>query len=119
MDKVFNIKQVSCDEQTFIYSAEIDAMHPVFGGHFPQMPVVPGVCAMSMIKECIADALSCHVRFDYVKECKFLSAITPTVHKILKVSILLKESDDQMSVVADVAYGEIKMMKLMAVVIIV
>lgn len=114
MNKVFKIRKVSQDEQIYIYSAEIDARHPVFRGHFPEMPVMPGVCTMNMIKECIADALSRHVRYDYVKECKFLSAITPSKHKILEVMISLKQSDDQMSVVAEVISGEVKMMKLKA-----
>lgn len=114
MNKVFKIKRVSHDEQTFMYSAEIDAVHPVFGGHFPQMPVVPGVCTMSMIKECIADALSYDVRYDYIKECKFLLAISPSIHKMVEVSITLKQGDSQKSVVATVATDGVTMMKLKA-----
>lgn len=114
MNRVFKITRVSQVEQIFTYSAEIDALHPVFSGHFPQMPVVPGVCTMSMIKECITDALSQSVRYDYIKECKFLSAISPSVHKTLEVSIMLKSTDGQMSVVATVNSADTTMMKLKA-----
>ncbi|MEG0033145.1 MAG: hypothetical protein RR689_02445 [Mucinivorans sp.] len=114
MNRVFKITRVSQVEQTFLYSAEIDALHPVFCGHFPQKPIVPGVCTMSMIKECLADALSHSVRYDYIKECKFLSAISPSSHKTVEVSLTLKSIEDQMNVVATVHAAGVTMMKLKA-----
>lgn len=114
MNRVFKITRVSQAEETFLYGAEIDALHPVFCGHFPQMPVVPGVCTMNMIKECLADALSHSVRYDYIKECKFLATITPSNHKRVEVSITLKQCEGVMSVAATVNAEGITMMKLKA-----
>lgn len=117
MNRVFKITRISDNEQTYRYSAEIYSEHPIFNGHFPQAPVVPGVCTMNMIKECIADVLSYDVRYNYIKECKFLSAITPSTHKIVDVDITLKQIDDQMNVVATVLSAQETMMKLKATLI--
>lgn len=51
--------------------------HPIYAGHFPQQPVVPGVCTLTIIKECIAKDLGCDVAFAAVKECKYMSALIP------------------------------------------
>jgi 3-hydroxyacyl-[acyl-carrier-protein] dehydratase len=116
MDRtVFKIKQISAIENTFHYSAEIDNAHPVFKGHFPDTPVVPGVCTMLMLKQCIADAIACEVKYDYIKECKFLSVITPLHHKLLDVHITLKENEEGLHVVSEVIYEETKMLKLKAI----
>lgn len=117
MNKTFKITRISDNEQTYKYSAEIYSEHPIFRGHFPQAPVVPGVCTMNMIKECIADVLSCDVRYNYIKECKFLSAISPSIHKVVDVIVTLKQIDGQMNAVATVVSGEEIMMKLKATLI--
>lgn len=113
---VFKIEQISAVENTFHYSAAIDNTHPVFKGHFPDTPVVPGVCTMLMLKQCIADAIRREVKYDYIKECKFLSVITPLQHKSLDVHITIKESEEGLHVVSEVIYEETKMLKLKAVV---
>ena len=31
----------------------LNPQHAIYNGHFPQQPVVPGVCMLQIIKECI------------------------------------------------------------------
>lgn len=31
----------------------LNPQHSLYAGHFPQQPVVPGVCTLQMIKECL------------------------------------------------------------------
>lgn len=112
---VFNIERVSDSGNTFEYKAKVVEGHLVFNGHFPEAPVVPGVCTMNMIKDCIEDALSRSVRYNYVKECKFLSAIIPSEHKVLNINLVLgQESSSEFNVTAEVMASGVKMMKLKA-----
>ena len=108
--ELFTIEQIG-GGSTFI--AKIEPSHKIFEGHFPQNPVVPGVCTMAMIKDCCSHLLSRTVRYDYVKEVKFLSAIIPTVHKKLSVAI---DIDEQMNLKANIVYGEQVLLKLKAVI---
>ncbi len=116
-NKVFDIQRISSDGESFHYRAQINGNHPVFLGHFPQQPVVPGVCTLQMLKDCLSDILSRPIRYDFVKECKFLSAIIPGEHKSLDVNIHFKQGCNEVNVVAEVLAGESKMMKLKATLI--
>jgi 3-hydroxyacyl-[acyl-carrier-protein] dehydratase len=39
------------DEFSFSAQVDINVSHPVFGGHFPERPILPGVCSIHLIKE--------------------------------------------------------------------
>lgn len=71
------------DRITAVVSLNPD--HPVYQGHFPQKAVVPGVCTLTVIRECIGKALDRNIAFCTIKECKYVSALLP--HKDLKIRI--------------------------------
>ncbi len=114
MNHVFSIYQTNKIDQSFHYQAKIDMYHSVFKGHFPDQPVVPGVCTMNMLKLCFADALGYAVRYDYIKECKFLSVIVPQEHQVLDVKFDFKTVEDKLNVIAEVSYNGNKAIKLKA-----
>ncbi len=114
MNSIYKIERVSGDGKNYIYKAEINASHDIFNGHFPDNPVVPGVCTIGMLKECFADILNREVKLDYIKECKFLSAIIPTQHKSVCSSIVITQNESVTSVIAEVSCGDIKMVKFKA-----
>ncbi len=96
------------------YRAVIDPLHNIFSGHFPEQPVVPGVCTIGMIKECVGETLGREIIFCAIKECKFLSVITPE-HKSVDVDITIKSGDtEEHQIAAVVTMGESVMMKLKA-----
>jgi 3-hydroxyacyl-[acyl-carrier-protein] dehydratase len=49
----------------------------LYRGHFPGMPVAPGVCSMQMIKECAETLAGKRLRLTYIERCRFLSVMTP------------------------------------------
>lgn len=65
------------NETEWIVQIKLNPLHPVYSGHFPQQPIVPGVCLLQIIKEC-AETI-CHTTLQYkqIASCKFLSAINP------------------------------------------
>ena len=115
--QLFKIKQISNDDCCYTFNSKVEPSHEIFRGHFPDNPVVPGVCTMDMIKDCCARVLSRGVKYDYVKEVKFLSAIVPSIHRELLVEIELKSVGDKMNLSARVLFGEVVMMKLRAIII--
>lgn len=42
----------SSDSTTWTIQIELNPAHTVYQGHFPEHPVVPGVCLLQLIKEC-------------------------------------------------------------------
>lgn len=63
--------------QLFTVEVEVNDNHPLFGGHFPSQPVVPGVVTMTILREQLAVIVGRKVRFTTLKECKFVSALVP------------------------------------------
>lgn len=75
-------------------SLELMANHILYKGHFPEHPIVPGVCIMQLIKECVESILEKELQYQYVSSCKFLQAIDPTVNSYLELIISLNSLDD-------------------------
>jgi 3-hydroxymyristoyl/3-hydroxydecanoyl-(acyl carrier protein) dehydratase len=50
---------------------------PIFKGHFPEYPVVPGVCLMQIIKELAEKLLEKQITLKGVRGVKFLSVVKP------------------------------------------
>jgi 3-hydroxyacyl-[acyl-carrier-protein] dehydratase len=51
--------------------------HPIFEGHFPDRPVVPGACLLQMVKELLSMAIDSEVRLTRADQVKFISMIGP------------------------------------------
>lgn len=83
------------EDNTFIYEAEINPAHAIFKGHFPDMPVMPGVCMLQLLKECIADAVCKPLRIHYIRSCKFVSVVNPIEHSLLTISFTLSDMNLQ------------------------
>lgn len=45
----------SSDSTIWTIQVKLNPGHPVYQGHFPGHPVVPGVCLLQLIKECVED----------------------------------------------------------------
>lgn len=112
--QIFTIEKIDQTENRHIFKAILDPSHKISDGHFPSNPVVPGVCTMDMIKMCCAVIMGKEVRFDTIKEVKFLATILPTQHSELDVIIEVKES---MSISVLVKSEDTTMMKLKATLI--
>ncbi|MDR0694062.1 MAG: hypothetical protein LBF81_02010 [Prevotellaceae bacterium] len=85
LNNFFTIEEFSKDAATFRATVRLNEQHPVFAGHFPGQPVVPGVCTLQMIKECVAYSLEKEVRFTTIQNCKFSRTILPGEHRLLEI----------------------------------
>ena len=50
LDTYFTIKNHNRIEDTDVIDVELNPQHPVYKGHFPDMPVAPGVCNIQIIR---------------------------------------------------------------------
>lgn len=80
-------------EQAFNCEISLNAGHPIFKGHFEQMPVVPGVCQTQMIMELLQEELGYNLRMTTGDNIKFTGMIVPTQHPkvMIEVSYTLVE----------------------------
>ena len=71
---------------------ELNADHHIFDGHFPEVPVVPGVCMMQMVKELVEDFTGQRLRLSKADHLKFLTIINPRDNKLLHVDIAVSSN---------------------------
>ena len=71
---------------------QLNPDHHIFDGHFPQIPVVPGVCMMQMVKELVEDHTGQRLRLSKADHLKFLSIINPRENKLLQVDMAISNS---------------------------
>lgn len=73
---------------------QLNAAHRVYEGHFPQQPVLPGVCTLQIIKECAEEIMGSTLQYKRIGSCKFISAIDPSVNSRLELTLTIKETEE-------------------------
>lgn len=97
----YNIIESSSEGQTFRAKASFNAAHPIFKGHFPDLPVVPGVCQTQMLTETLSHILGRPIEIKRAQHIKFLALMNPTKVKELQMEIKIeKETEGTMLVSA-------------------
>lgn len=78
-----------------IFEVTLLPSHPVYEGHFPGMPVVPGVCSLQMIKECAARTAGKALRFESISQCKYQALLVPGQHPQVTIELSLTPQEEQ------------------------
>lgn len=73
--------------------------HPVFEGHFPGRPILPGVCQLQIIKELVEKHLGKRVSIRSIRDLKFLSPVLPPDDNRLRISLSLAPGVDSSIIV--------------------
>lgn len=71
----------------------LNPQHAVYAGHFPQHPVVPGVCMLQIIKECMEKVCLTSLQYKQIASCKFLSAINPKKTPKLRFLLTIRRNE--------------------------
>jgi 3-hydroxyacyl-[acyl-carrier-protein] dehydratase len=81
------------EQQSDTWQADVmfDPAHPLFGGHFPTMPVVPGVCQVQMLTEVTGFFLKKPVKLVNARHVKFLELLKPAHDVALSMEITVAE----------------------------
>ncbi|MES2024641.1 MAG: hypothetical protein V4448_03690 [Pseudomonadota bacterium] len=58
----------------------IPSDHPAFAGHFPCMPITPGVVLLDLAIHAIAQQLALNMQSCKIKNLKFLNPVLPDTH---------------------------------------
>ncbi|PZD76832.1 hydroxymyristoyl-ACP dehydratase [Mesonia sp. K7] len=84
----------SNEENQLETTLKLNVQHEVFKGHFPEMPVLPGVLITQLFKEEVAFYLQKQLLIGEVKQIKFLKVINPTESEevTLKITLNLEEN---------------------------
>lgn len=94
MNDLFKITESKTNPAQSSYTIEVNSSHPVFLGHFPGFPVIPGAILIEIGHQLIAKTIAKPIRFLSAREIKFLKPIIPSEKDTLQYLIVITEKDD-------------------------
>jgi 3-hydroxyacyl-[acyl-carrier-protein] dehydratase len=89
----YKIIESQREGQTFNVKVEFDAAHSIFKGHFPDLPVVPGVCQTQMLTETLSHITGKQVEIKLAHHIKFLALLNPVKEKQLDLQIKIDKEE--------------------------
>lgn len=111
--KLYTIEQAHMaeGEEASTYQLLWNAEHPIFQGHFPGRPVVPGVCMMQTVQELLELMLQQKVMLKKAANMKFLNMIDPNTHPLVVTEVHYKLQEGEIKVTASLKYEALTFMK--------
>jgi 3-hydroxyacyl-[acyl-carrier-protein] dehydratase len=95
MNKLYTIGHFKVDENGRVDAGiHLCREHPVFEGHFPGNPILPGVCTVQIIKELLEKALNKPFILMKAGNIKYLGFINPDLHPEIKAELGVKQGNE-------------------------
>lgn len=114
LNNFFFIQKIEQDEKSLKAFILINKTHKIFEGHFPAVPIVPGVCMMQMMKEIMEQQVHRKLIVRTGDNMKFLSVINPTENSEIEASIQYENDQDDIKINATLFSGTVIFFKLKA-----
>ncbi len=83
---LYQIVESQKSQDKSLYVLRFNPEHPIFAGHFPGQPIVPGACLVQIAEDLLSDMLGHAVRFNSVTNLKFRQAITPDKEVLMTIT---------------------------------
>ena len=110
--RVVSIQNVETGYQATL---ELNKDHVVFEGHFPNNPVMPGVCMIQIIKELVETTTDKTLFMQQVSNVKFMTLINPQVDNILVVDFSVEEKEELIKVKSSINFQDTIALKMSSV----
>ena len=73
---------------------ELNPAHEIFHGHFPENPILPGVCMVQILKEILINYSKSNLILRKAGSIKYLSFIDPQVNSIIHFDIEINKIEN-------------------------
>ncbi|WP_341227033.1 3-hydroxyacyl-ACP dehydratase [uncultured Arcticibacterium sp.] len=93
LDSFFQIRRIKKGE-TNVVEISLNPNHDIYKGHFPDMPVVPGVCQVQMFKEILEVLAGSKLQLIKDVNMKFISVLNPLENPDLTFEFKYSEAAD-------------------------
>src|SRR5690606_28156425 len=103
----YEVERFESTEGNLSALVKINKEHSIFKGHFPNHPVMPGVCSIQIIKELTEKDLGFELRLKTARNVKFMAIINPEENGLVKFDLNVETiGQDEFSVRATVSIDE-------------
>ena len=110
--QLYSLETLTHENTKIVATITLNASHDIFKGHFPDIPVLPGVTMMQMVKEILETALNRSLLIQAAGQLKFLQMVNPLMVKQLEWEIDYTTMDEKIQVKAQMKAGETTFFKM-------
>lgn len=107
-------KEAGEDSGTFDFQIKVNSSHPIFKGHFPDNPVMPGVCMLQIIKEITEEIVKSKLFMQKCANVKFLALINPKVNATLQLQLSFSQVEGIVKVKSTTKFDDTVALKMSA-----
>lgn len=113
LNDLYSITNMNYSENSLVSEISLNAAHRLFEGHFPGMPVTPGVVQLQIVKELLEQHFDKNIRLETLRTCKFLHILNPVENPLIRINIKWRISEN-MEVNASAETAETVFFKMQA-----
>ncbi len=95
MEAYFTLDTHRQEEGKEIFAITLNRKHPVYKGHFPDVPVTPGVVLTDICRQLAEHALDKKLQLKEAKTIKFLAMVNPEMTPALDVEMMLSVENER------------------------
>lgn len=96
------------------FKLELNADHPVYEGHFPEMAVAPGVMLTDLVGSLTGHCVNKQLELVSARNIKFMVPVLPKKENRMHVTLTLKEDDGVYSAKTVATHEELTFFKISA-----
>jgi len=102
------------DDGLFDFQVRINSSHPIFKGHFPDNPVMPGVCMLQIIKEITEEIVHSKLFMQKCANVKFMALINPEINAVLQLHLSISQNEGIVKVRSTTKFDDTVALKMSA-----
>ena len=92
LNDLYSIEQFETTSDTTANAVvSVNAAHAIFKGHFPEHPVMPGVCQLQMLTDVAIQFLGRKLELQAASNMKFLAMLDPNTFQTVDVEVTIKK----------------------------
>ena len=120
MTTLYSFHNLKIDGKNFSVEVRFDPTHPVFAGHFPGKPVVPGVILVEILEKAASKIVNRKLLIIEASNLKFMHVIDPGFHgTVTLIGSIVKENEgiyrmDATFILGELLFAKIKSLKFKA-----
>lgn len=93
-DPFYRTEELEAREASLQATVYFPTEHPLYAGHFPERPVVPGVCVLQVCSELISRVHAHSLRIAEIASVKYMIPLIPSEETGYGISLTWKQAED-------------------------
>jgi 3-hydroxyacyl-[acyl-carrier-protein] dehydratase len=115
LNNLFIVEKSVSEGNSLRATLRIRREHPIFEGHFPEVPILPGVCMIQLIKELVSVVNGTNWFLHEGSNIKFLAPVNPQTNDVIEAAVTMNpEAENRIDVNSTLSFGDTVFFKMKA-----